>query len=164
MTTQFYACHDSKSAGVHATPAALFEFLDDLVRLGAHMGKPSMMMMGGSMTYTFDAAKGRAVNSVIRMGGRFLGITLFVEEVVTEHDPPRRKIWETRGQPRIIVIGAYRMGFEVTPVGEQSNLRVFIDYDLPPAPVSRILGRLFAPMYASWCVGRMVEDAKRHFQ
>ena len=36
-------------------------------RLRSPMEKPSMMMMGGRMTYEFDAQKGRAVGSVIRM-------------------------------------------------------------------------------------------------
>jgi hypothetical protein len=45
------------------------------------------------MTYEFDEAKGRAVGSVIKMGGSFLGIKLFVEEVVTERDSPRRNVW-----------------------------------------------------------------------
>lgn len=123
-----------------------------------------MMMMGGRMTYEFDEAKGRAVGSVIKMGGTFLGLELFVEEVVVERDPPRRKVWETRGRPRIVVIGGYRMGFEITPSGERSLLRVFIEYDRPSSLVGQILGAAFAHRYARWCVTRMAEDAKRHFQ
>lgn len=159
-----YAWTDEEVAVVRAPPDRLFDRLDDQERLGAHMGKPSMMMMGGRMTYAFDDSKGRAVDSVIRMGGSFLGIELFVEEVVVERDPPRRKVWETRGSPRILIIGAYRMGFEITPDGERSRLRVFIEYDRPASGFGRLLGGLFAPLYARWCVRRMVEDAARHFR
>ena len=127
------------------------------------MEKPSMMMMGGRMAYEFDEAKGRAVGSVIKMGGSFLGLRLFVEEVVTERDPPRRKVWETRGRPRILIIGAYRMGFEITPSGRHSKLRVFIEYDHPASAMGRILGRAFAPLYARWCVKRMADDARLQF-
>jgi hypothetical protein len=159
-----YTHSDEAVALVHAPPAALFEHLDDQARLGTHMEKPSMMMLGGRMTYEFDDSKGRAVGSVIRVGGSFLGVRLFIEEVVTERDPPRRKVWETRGQPRILIIGAYRMGFEIAASGEHSRLRVFIDYDRPPSPVGRILGVAFAPIYARWCVTRMAEDAERRFR
>jgi len=158
-----HACEET--VDVRASSDVLFDYLDDQTRLAAHMGKPSMMMLGGRMTYEFDEAKGRAVRSVIRMSGSFLGLHLFVEEVVNEqHDPPRRKVWAIRGRPRIFIIGAYRMGFEIAPIGEASRLRVFIEYDVPASLVGRILGRLFAPMYARWCVRRMADDARRQFQ
>jgi hypothetical protein len=155
--------HAEASATINASPERLFDYLDDYARLGAHMEKPSMMMMGGRMTYEFDETKGRAVGAAIKMGGRFLGVGLSVEEVVVERAPPRRKVWETRGRPRLIVIGAYRMGFDVTPAGEGSSLRVFIDYDRTPSLTGRILSRAFGPIYARWCVKRMAEDAERHF-
>jgi hypothetical protein len=159
-----YSYSDQAVADLRATPQQLFDHLDDQARLGAHMGERSMMMMGGRMTYEFDAAQGRAVGSLIKMGGSFLGIPLSVEEVVVTRDPPDRKVWETRGRPRILIIGGYRMGFEITPSdGGVAHLRVFIDYDLPPSLFGRVIGRLFAPMYAQWCVKRMAADAARHF-
>ena len=158
-----YRRAEETTAEVHAPPERLFDHLDDQARLGAHMEKPSMMMLGGRMTYAFDQAKGRAVGSVIEMGGSFLGIRLSVEEVVTERDPPRRKVWETRGRPRLLVIGAYRMGFEITPSGANSRLRVFIEYDDPLSPIGRLLAGGFAPMYARWCVKRMADDARLRF-
>ena len=44
------------------------------------------------------------------MNGRILGLKLSLDEVVTERDPPARKVWETVGVPRLLVIGPYRMG------------------------------------------------------
>ena len=154
---------DEATVEVPAPPRELFDYLDDQARLGSHMKNPSWMMMGGRMTYEFDAASGRAVGSVIKMGGSILGFKLFVEEVVTEHQPPTRKVWETRGQPRILIMGAYRMGFEITPSGERSNLRVYIRYDRPLSLAGRLLSPIFAPIYARWCVTRMATDAARHF-
>lgn len=155
---------DQAVADLRVSAQILFDHLDDQARLGAHMGERSMMMMGGRMTYEFDDAQGRAVGSVIKMGGSFLGYPLSVEEVVVTREPPQRKVWETRGQPRILIIGGYRMGFEITPGGSGvSHLRVFIDYDLPASLFGRLAGRLLAPMYARWCVRRMVTDAARRF-
>lgn len=158
-----FAHHDELKVEVDAPPAALFAHLDDHERLGSHMEKPSMMMMGGRMSYEFDADKGRAVGSVIRMGGSFLWLRLFVEEVVTVRDPPRLKTWETHGVPRLVIIGGYRMGFEISPANATSRLRVFIDYQRPSGVIGQVLGSLFAPLYARWCVSRMAKDAERHF-
>lgn len=152
------------SVEVAAEPAALFDYLDDQERLAAHMTKPSMMMMGGRMAYELDAAKGRALGSVIRMRADFLWLRLFVEEVVILHNRPTRKTWETRGAPKLLIIGGYTMGFEVESVGRLSRLQVFIDYDQPDTLLGRVLGVLFAPLYARWCVTRMANDAKEHFQ
>ena len=158
-----YSYVDEATVSVRAPPSRVFDYLDDQVRLAAHMEKPSTMMMGGKMSYDFDDAKGRAVGSVIKMSGGILGVKLFVEEIITDRDPPRRKVWETRGRPRILIIDAYRMGFDIESVGDSSSLRVFIEYNHPPALTWRILGTLFAPIYARWCVRRMAKDAQRHF-
>ncbi|MCY1745282.1 MULTISPECIES: hypothetical protein [Ensifer] len=37
---------------IAASPETLFDFLDDQATLGSHMGKPSMMMLGGRMSYS----------------------------------------------------------------------------------------------------------------
>jgi hypothetical protein len=158
-----YPFTESAMAEVAAAPGRLFEHLDDHTRLAIHMERRSMMMMGGRMAYTFDGAKGRAVGSVIRMGGSFLGIPLGVEEAIIERDPPRRKVWETVGRSRLLVIGAYRMGFEIEPRGDRSGLRVFIDYSHPASPTGRVFGGLFAGSYARWCVRRMADDPVEHF-
>ena len=120
------------------------------------------MMAGGSMGYQFDQAKGRAVGSVIRMNGDMLGLTLAVEEVVTERIPPKHKMLETRGPQRMFVIDAYRLGFELEPVGANSALRVFIDYNLPPGPLA-CLARVPAHLYARWCVEQMADAATERF-
>lgn len=115
------------------------------------------------MSYRLDAAQGQAAGSKIVMTGTALGLRLRVDEVVTEHAPPRRKTWETTSEPRLLVIGAYRMGFTIEPDGPASRLRVFIDYDLPKRQPARTLGRLLGRAYAQWCVRQMARDAAAHF-
>ena len=147
---------------VSAAPATVFARLDDQVRLGAHMEKPSLMMGGGRMTYEFDEHKGRAVGSHIRAGGSAFGLKVALDEVVTERAPPHRKAWRTVGQPKLIVVGPYEMGFDLTPVAGGSELKVWIDYDLPPTGLGRLLPGL-ADGYAQWCVDQMVVDAVSAF-
>ena len=161
---QARTCHHEKEAIIPASQAEVFAYLDDHTRLAAHMEKRSMMMLGGRMTYAFDAGQGRAVGSVIRMGGHFLGLSLVVVEVVTERTPATSKTWETRGPQRLLIIDSYVMGFETRDVTGRTNTRVYINYRLPSSLPGRWLGLLFAGVYARWCVSRMLDDASRHFQ
>src|SRR4051812_34553551 len=66
---------------------------------------------------------------------------------------------ETAGTPRLLVIGGYRLGFDLASSGEQADLRVFIGYDLPSSPGQRLLGRILGPVYAKWCVRQMVRTS-----
>ncbi len=68
------------------------------------------------------------------MGGNVLGINLFLDEVVVEHEPPVRKAWKTIGNLNLLVIDHYRLGFDIQPDNSNSRLRVYIDYR-PWAPV-----------------------------
>ncbi len=155
--------HREALADIAADATAIFAWLDDHRRLSVHMDTPSLMMAGATMKTELDSQRGQAVGSVIRMRGRILGVSLHVEEVVTRYEPPFRKIWETRGQPRLLVIGRYRMGFELSPVVIGTRLRVWLDYSLPTGFAGRWLGKLLGPVYADWCVTRMARDAVKFF-
>lgn len=157
-----YAHHTEARVNVSAAPADVFAFLDDQEALGAHMTQSSAMMAGGRMNYELDEGKGRAVGSVIRMRGEMMGLTLKVEEVVTERDPPNRKVLETRGDQTMVVIDAYRLGYEIQPRGADSALRIFIDYSLPTG-ILGFFARLPAHFYARWCVTQMANAAAKRF-
>ena len=158
-----YPRHHHSEVDVTANTNSLFAILDDHTRLASHMEKPSLMMAGATMHVETDALHGQAIGSVIRVTGRVLGMDLAVEEVVTEREPPFRKTWETRGEPRLLVIGAYRMGFTIASNGIHSRLAVFIDYQLPSHGFSQWLGHLFGGSYAAWCTRRMADDAVAAF-
>lgn len=115
------------------------------------------------MTYEFDEARGRAVGAHIKMGGTAFGISIFVDEVVTERIPARRKVWRTVGTPRLLIIAWYEMGFELKPMNGGTKLRVWIDYELRSSGARRLLGSLSGNFYARWCVQQMVSDAVHHF-
>lgn len=153
--------HYESIGWLNTSPERAFAFLDDFEQLSAHMRKRAAMMLGSRMSIGTDLLRGRAPGSKVRMEGRVLGISLFLEEVVTERDPPWRKVWETV-DARLLVIGQYRLGFCLTGMGEGCQLRVFIDYE-PPAGSTRWLGRLFGQAYARWCTERMISDAVRNF-
>jgi hypothetical protein len=148
---------------VPASADKVFAYLDDHARLSKHMTKSSWMMAGSRMSIKVDAAQGRAVGSKISLSGRVLGIPLSVDEVVIEHRPPVRKAWETVGVPRLLVIGSYRMGFDIEPQGDSSVLSVLIDYTPPENFLGRWL-RFLGKLYARWCTQQMTADAVAHFK
>jgi len=147
---------------VAAFPEEVFAFADDHAQFSAHMGSPSWMMLGSRMDTSVDAARGQEVGSHITMTGNVVGIPLVVDEVVVEHVVPWEKTWETVGTPRLLVIGAYRMGFRVLRHERGSAFRVFIDYSLPER--HRWLGRLLGQVYARWCVKQMTKGVERRFR
>ena len=155
--------HEQVTVHVAASAERLFEYLDDPTRLGGHMTKPSGMMLGGSMSYEFDERGGREVGSVIRMTGAILGLRLGVEEIVTERIPPRRKVWETRGPQRMIVIDSYRMEFNIENDFGGARATVFIDYVPAQSGLVRLMSLPLARAYARWCVQRMADDVQEHF-
>ncbi len=159
MKTTMY--HYEDSARITALPATVFDFVDDFRRFSSHMSESSWMMGGGTMNLSLDSGEGKRVGSIVSMGGKIFGIYLSLEEVVTVHEPPYRKEWETIGMPRLLVIGHYRMALSVVPDGNSSVLRVSIDYKLPKR--NQWMGRLFGSMYATWCVRQMTDGVRKHF-
>ncbi len=148
---------------INASAERVFEQLDDQTRLSEHMSKRSWKLGWGRMETVLDAQRGRSVGSHIVLRGRVFGIRMYLDEVVTVREPPLKKSWETVGEPRLLVIGSYRMAFELLPNGTSVRLRVAIDYELPANGVSWVLGRLFGRSYAKWCTRRMVGDARHPF-
>ncbi len=163
MSDQSLPLQHESTALVDAPIDQVFAYLDDPNALAAHMGESSMMMAGSRMSIDVDADGGRVVGSKIRMQGRMMGIPLSLEEVITERQVPSRKVWETIGTPNLLVIAHYRMGFELTPTGDSSMVRVFIDYSLPTAAPGSWLGRWFGGFYARWCTKQMANDAAKQF-
>lgn len=156
-----FSRHDECTVFVAGFPEEVFAFADDHSKFSAHMSGSSWMMLGSKMTTATDAERGQNVGSHITMTGNVLGIQLSLDEVVVERIPPWEKAWETVGTPRLLVIGAYRMGFRVLRHDRGAVLTVFIDYDLPAN--LRWLGSLFGRMYARWCVKQMAVGVERHF-
>ena len=158
-----FSDHFEASAFVAAPSDIVFAYADDPARLSSHMSESSWMMGGGRMETELDAGRGQTVGSRISLSGRVFGVNLSLDEVVIERVPPQRKAWQTTGSPRLLVIGHYRMGFEITSQANGSLLHVYIDYSLPKDVPAHWLGLLLGRYYARWCTRRMLADAEKHF-
>ncbi|MFH8253136.1 SRPBCC family protein [Microbacterium sp. B2969] len=156
-----YRYSEQASALLTATAEEVFTYLDDHRSIASHMAADSSPMMGGGeMGLELDAGGGRAVGPHIRMTGTAFGLKLALDQVVVERTPPTTKSWQTVTQ-RLIVIGAYAMGFRIEPRKDGTMLTVWIHYD--PAP-NRLLGLLGGRRYARWCVRQMRDAAAARFR
>lgn len=158
-----YERHEEASPLIASDAREVFDFLDDHRNLSSHMGSGSRSpMMGvGEMELELDSGQGKSIGSHIVMRGRAFGFQLYVDEVIVEREVGVKKTWQTF-QDRLVVIGAYQLGFFLEPLEGGCRLTVWIRYDLPSK--RRWLGRLGGGMYARWCVQQMLRAARRQFQ
>ena len=118
-------------------------------------------MMGGStMQISTDEGNGQKVGSVVRMGGRIFGATLSLEEVMTEREPPRLKVWRTIGVPRLLVIGNYQMRVAIEPRENASLLRSRSTTICHPQTDG---SGISSAAYAKWCVRQMIDGVRKRF-
>lgn len=155
--------HYEEKIVIKADAESVFAYADDPTNFSSHMNKSSWMMGGGKMETTTDEGNGQKIGSHIMMTGNVLGLNLFLDEVIIEHNPPFRKAWETVGKLNLIIIDHYKLGFEINPENSISKIRVYIDYNLPQALGVRVLGFLFGGMYAKWCVRQMTHGVEEYF-
>lgn len=152
--------HYEESVLVNASPEEIFTYVDNHLNFSSHMNKSSLMMGGGRMQTELDAGQGKVVGSHIKMSGNMLGINLYLDEVITEHITPSRKVWKTVGIPKLLVIGTYELGFEIVKENNKSRFKVFINYNLPEYGPSKLLGFLLSGIYAKWCVHQMIQSTE----
>ena len=155
--------HYENSTVISAPVEEVFTYADDHKRLSSHMSQSSPMLVGNKMETYVDEGRGQTVGSHIKMSGRVFGVNLFLDEVITIHEPPHHKEWQTVGDINLLVIDHYKLGFEIKSQEEGSHFKVYIDYDLPQSLRTRLLGLLFGGMYAKWCVQQMLKRVRDHF-
>lgn len=158
---KIYQRHYEESVLISKSAEEIFAYLDDHNNLSSHMNDSSWMMAGSRMETSIDAGHGRNVGSHIKMSGKIFGINLFLDEIITQREPPRIKVWETVGDVRLLIIGHYRMKVEIKPEENRSLFVVSIEYNLPDRNVW--LGWLFGGFYAKWCVKQMIKGVSEYF-
>jgi hypothetical protein len=162
-SARWFPLRVQRSVTLRAAPDMVFAFLDVHENITGHMDRPTWAMLGGYMRTTLDAFAGKQIGSVIEVSGKVLGMSISLVEEVVRRVPPLSKQWQTVGVPQLLVIGGYRMGFDVEPVSEGCRVTVFIDYELPRAQPQALLGRLLGPAYARWCVNRVIDTVTHSF-
>lgn len=157
-SNRHYPYHAALEREVDDLAASVFARLDDHRRLARHMERPSWQLLGSHLTLEIDPGP-NDVGQHMRWRGRIAGLRVWADEVVIERAAPTRKVWETVGLVRLLVIGAYRMGFAIEAHDRGSRVVIRLDYALPERAPWRWLGLAFGKSYARWCMERMMQEA-----
>lgn len=154
----------SRSLLIHGSAHAVFAFMDDLAKTGMHMTKRSMMMMGSKLTLQDITNTGTGTGSTFRWYGKMMGMKMDFTETVTEWNAGKSKKWETTGDAKLIIFSWYQMGFDLKPVGSDTEATLWIKYKRSDGWFYRLLSVLFANWYCRWCLENMLGDTKAHVE
>ncbi|HET9431115.1 MAG TPA: hypothetical protein VFO70_08055, partial [Chitinophagaceae bacterium] len=80
---------------------------------------------------------------------------------VTKWISGREKVWETIGDPKLIIYSWYRMHLMSLPTLNGAEAELSISYEKPKGIFNKILSFLFADWYCRWCLKHMLGDAKK---
>ena len=128
------------------------------------MSGRSMMMMGGKMEIERLPGPEKGVGSTYRWKGGVLGLPLDFTETVTLWKENEKKVWETTGEPKLIILGWYRMRLVTEPREGGTLASLEIEYTHHEGFFYKILSAALAGWYADWCLTRMLGDAKKSLE
>ncbi len=156
----------SRAALVAAPSERVFAYVDDIQNLARHMSESrSRPLMGSKLRLEIVSAEPTGVGATYRYTGQLLGLELDFSETVTTYVAGREKIWQTIGNPKLLIMHGYEMRVVVEPVTPTtSNLTISIDYELPVSGFWRVAGWLLADLYGRWCLTGMINGSKRDLE
>lgn len=94
-----------------------------------------------------------------------MGLLIDVEMEVTKWVPGVEKIWETIGEPKLIIYSWYRIQLIITDIPEGiSQAELSITYKKPSRLFYKILSFFFADWYCKWCLKKMLAEAKNNLE
>lgn len=155
----------AKTITIPAPPEAVFKFMDNLSKVGMHMSENSMMMMGSKLVLEQMPGPDSGVGATFHWKGKVMGMTIDIMESVTKWIENKEKVWETFGDPKIILLGSYQMALNLSLVSEgNTQVQLQISYTKPKGWFNQILYFFLAPWYCNWCLDNMLNDTKKTFE
>jgi hypothetical protein len=151
----------NKTETYNASPEKVFKSIDDLGVTGMHMTQSSGMMMGSKLKLEFLTENHTGQGCKYRWTGKMMGMKMDFIVEVTKWIQNKEKIWETIGEPKLIIYSWYRMHLVVIPAVNGANVELSISYEKPKGFFNKILSFLFADWYCRWCLKKMLSDAER---
>jgi len=146
----------------YPSPADIvFQCLDNLGVTGTHMTQSSAMMMGSKLDLRFLTEHHTGLGTKYRWTGKMMGLKMDFTVEVTKWMPGEEKIWETIGEPELIIYSWYRMHLMLTETMGGTCARLSISYKKPKGIFHNLLSFLFADWYCKWCLKHMLEDANK---
>lgn len=153
--------HLSNQIIVQASPAEVFSRLDDMTEIGKHMTESSMPLMGSKLKFAILSPNETDIGATYRYYGKIMGLTLDITEVVRRYKLNEEKFWETIGEPKIIIMSHYVLGFQLKPTTGGTQATFSIDYEIPQRGLGKVLGILLSNWYAHWCLRMMLDRVNK---
>ena len=148
----------------NSTPDKVFKCIDDLGVTGMHMTKSSMPMMGGKLDLNFLTVNHTGLGSKYRWTGKVVGMPMDFMVEVTKWVMGKEKIWETIGEPKMIIYSWFRMQLDISAASEGTKAELSISYKKPKGWLNRLLSFFLAGWYCNWCLRNMLEDSKKSLE
>jgi hypothetical protein len=145
----------------NSPPQLVFKMIDDLGVTGSHMTESSGMMMGTKLNLEYLSKVHNGPGTKYRWTGKMMGFKMDFTVEVSKWIAGQEKVWETVGEPKLVIYSWYRMALKVTPIESATNAELSISYKQPKGLLNRIISFLFADLYCRWCLKRMLTDAKK---
>lgn len=129
------------------------------------MTTSSSMMIGSKLNLEFLTKNHTGFGSKYRWTGTMMGLLIDVAMEVTKWVPGVEKIWETIGEPKLIIYSWYRIQLIITDIPEGiSQAELSITYKKPSRFFYKILSFFVADWYCKWCLKKMLADAKNNLE
>ena len=142
-----------------ANSEKVFQCIDDLGVTGMHMTKSSMPMMGGKLDLNFLTTNHTGLGSKYQWTGKIVGMSMDFTVEVTKWVKDKEKIWETIGDPKMIIYSWFRMNLEISTSLDDTQAELSISYEKPSGWFKRLLSFFLADWYCMWCLKNMLDDA-----
>jgi hypothetical protein len=152
----------SRTEIYQASPEMVFKTIDDLGVTGMHMTKSSMMMMGSKLHLEFLTQHHIGLGSRYRWTGTMMGLKMDFTVEVIKWIEGKEKVWETIGDPKLIIYSWYRMTLNLLPIENGTKAELSIAYEKPDGFFNRIISFLVADWYCQWCLKKMLVDAGKN--
>lgn len=154
----------SKNIIIHVYPEKAFAYMDNIGNTGMHMTKSSMPMMGSKLELKQLSENATGLNSKFRWFGKMMGFTMDFTVVVTKWIKDKEKVWETIGEPKMIILGWYKMHLVLSPEGKNTKAELSLAYTKPTGLFFKFIAFFLAPFYANWCLNNMLQDSKKFLE
>jgi hypothetical protein len=118
-------------------------------------------MMGSKLKLEFLTTNKTGEGSRYRWTGKMMGLMMDFTVEVTKWINGVEKIWETIGNPQLIIYSWYRMKLRVNEKNGTTEAELSISYKKPEGFFNRILCFFLADSYCRWCLKKMLGDAKK---
>ncbi len=149
-----------KTILIRASPEKVFEFMDDVRNMGMHMSRDSRAMMGSHLDLEMLSENTSGPGASYRWKGKVMGMTIDFTMVVTKWIKDIERVWETIGEPKVIVIGKYSMFLKLAPADGSTMTTLGISYEKPKDFFGKVLEFFLGKWYCNWCLNNMLHDAQ----